>query len=1282
MIKTSVKKPYTVFVSVILCLVLGVVSFTGLKTDLLPSMDLPIMLVSTIYPGASPEKVELTVTDPIENAVSTISGIEDVTSISNENMSMIIIQFTHDTNMDSAMLDVSNALQSVTGRFDEMVQTPTVMKLNPDMMPIQVISVDAEGLDIKELTTKVKDDIIPEFERIYGVAKVNTEGLVNDYIQIQLNQERIDEINDNILRLVDKDLLKAKYELDEAQEELNKGIKELEDGQKEAFEGLAQGSASLDSANAQMQAVNADKTKYDTELKMVQGQIKGLEGIKALKESLGFINSLALYDVNPASPLTLRQIYDMAVLATDPMTPVVLQGLFDSGMVLETDTRDSAITKINESITSTNQALLKAGLTQVVIDDPNSINVYKQKEVEAKEEFDKASFLATQLSGTISEIEKGIKELEAKKMQTTSELTKANVELSSAQKELDKGIKEFENARDSALEKANIDQLVTLEALSGILQAQNFSMPSGSIKNEKGISVSVKVGNKFTSIDNLENLMLLDMGLDGLDPIYLKDVANIEMKDNSDESYTYVNGNPGVILSFQKSSVASTTGVTERVTNKMQEITAEDSSIRFAELSNQGIYINMVINGVMQNLLYGGLIAFFLLLVFLKDLRPTLVIVLSIPISLLFAIVLMYFSGISLNIISLSGLSLGVGMLVDNSIVVIENIYRLRNEGLNKYKAAVVGAQKVSMAIFASTLTTVCVFLPIVFVEGMTRDLFTDMGLTIAYSLFASLTVALTVVPSMASTLLSKTTDKENKTFNKLVNIYEKLLKKNIKHGYVVILLSIGLLVLSVYNATKMPLVLVPEMSSSQLTLTYNTDLETPLDTLFTNAETIANNIEEIEGVDTVGVNASSTKIENNKPITFTYYIILKEEYKSKNKDIVDTIIELNNEYKENISVQTSNMDLGMLAGDGLTYKIKGNDLDVLQELSTKLKNELETIEGVDSVTDGTETNISELRIDIDKNKASKYNLMVASVYKTVSDQIKVSQTTSTMTFNSIDYETIIIPSTNVDTDNIKDIIVTTHINDNDKEVDIRLEDIADIYYANIPSAINHDNQSRVFSVTASMKDGYNTSLVSRDATSIIDNFELPSGYILESAGEDVMVNQSVSDMVNMILLAVVFIYLIMVAQFQSLLSPFIILFTIPLAFTGGLLGLQFANQTLSITAMIGFLVLAGVVVNNGIVFVDYVNQLRLEGYEKDDALIKAGKDRIKPILMTALTTILAMSTMALGIGEGAEMSQGMAIVTVGGLSYATLLTLFLVPVLYKYMYRRELKNIDKELDI
>ena len=1295
MTKYSVKKPFTVLVGVVLAIVLGVVSFLELNTDLLPAMDLPYVVVYTVYPGASPERVETAVTQPLERAVATTSGLENISSISSENLSLIIMEFSGSTNMDSAMIELSSNIDMVSGYMDDMVQSPTLMKINPDMLPVQMLAIDVDGMDVKQLSEYVQSDLAPRLERIDGVATVDVSGIVEDRVEIRLNQEKIDKINDDILKSVNKTLYKTKKDLDKAKQELTDKENELNN----LKNSLANASAELDAGQIQAQSLNSEKTSLEAQKKLLEGAQQALDGLKMLNSTLPMVDNTIMglqfmampgFDENTA-------LKDLLAFTLPEETPpeiaagiqpqidgikMLVNGLVASGAVKEDDTLAGVSAMMKEQIKAIREQLIAMNIDQAVIDAADSTLLNGDIAVIDKE-LTRVNFLVKQMEATLRELKKTYATLEAGKI----DLAAGSAMLMSGKAELDNGIKQFEDARDAALKQANIDALVSQETLSAILMAQNFSMPAGYISNGEE-RLTVKVGETFQSLEELENLLLVDMNVDGVDPIYLKDVADVSIMDNSQDSYVRVNGNPSVTISIQKTSTASTSRVSELVNKEAAEIMEEQPGVHITQLMDQGIYIDMVVSSVMNNMVYGGIIALIVLIFFLKDVKPTLIIGFAIPLSVLFAIVLMYFSGVNLNVMSLSGLALAVGMLVDNSIVVIENIYRLRNLGYSRVKAAVIGAKQVAGAIASSTLTTICVFLPIVFTDGLARQLFVDMGLTIAYSLVASLIVALTVVPAMASAMLKNTKDAKESLFDKLTKLYEKGLGWNIDHGWLVILLATGLMAFAGWQVTKMPLGLIPAMDSTQMQMTLTVDREVPDEELIAQAETIAKRTMEIDDVVTVGTSMGGGGLgalmggggsEDIKSMSF--YVVLSEDKKLSNREVADLIETANPEFKETLSVTESTMDLGALAGSGISVQIKGNDLDKLQAEGKRMSALLEGVEGIAKVSDGSQSALEEMRIDVKKDAAMKHNLTVAQVFQKVSGALTENTTATTLNFDGTDMDGIIYASSTYTTENIGDLVVATATDDDGEEYDVLLSDIAVIGSAYSPDSINRSNQSRYITVSATIAEGYNASLVARDVEKLLENHEMPKGYSYEMTGEDESVKSAMFDMIKMIGLAIVFIYLIMVAQFQSLKSPFIVMFTIPLAFTGGLLALLITDQMLSIVAMIGFLVLAGVVVNNGIVFVDYVNQLRLEGMTKRDALIQTGKDRIRPILMTALTTILANSTMAMGVGMGAELSQGMAIVSIGGLAYATLLTLFLVPVLYNIFNRGEMKAIEVDFE-
>lgn len=826
--------------------------------------------------------------------------------------------------------------------------------------------------------------------------------------------------------------------------------------------------------------------------------------------------------------------------------------------------------------------------------------------------------------------------------------------------------------------------MLTADMLGNILMAQNFNMPAGYI-TEGEEQYLVKVGEEYASLEELENTLLMHMDVDGVGDVRLSDVADIALTDNAGESYAKVNGNDGVVLSFQKQSTASTATVSQRINSAIAQLQEQNPGLHITPLMDQGDYIDMVVGSVLSNLLWGGLLAIIVLIFFLKDAKPTFIVACSIPFSLMCAITLMYFTDVTLNIISLSGLALGVGMLVDNSIVVIENIYRLRSLGVPASKAAIQGAKQVSGAIFASTLTTICVFLPIVFTQGISRELFTDMGLTIAYSLLASLVVALTLVPAMGAAVLKNTKEKSHRWFDAFVEGYQRLLGWALRHKAPVLSGVTALLAISIFLTTQMGTAFIPAMDSPQMSATLTMPRGAAQQDAYAMADTVMERIAAVDGVETVGAMSGGSGMSSmmggsSSGGSITYYILLSDDRTATNADVSAAIEAQVADLDCTVEVQESTMDMSALGGSGVELVITGRGLDEMNAIADDLRGILRSTEGLVDISENSVTGNPETRITVDKYKAMQHGLTVAQIYSELAAELKAENTATTLTLDGTDTPVVVVkPAGQAPTrGNIMDHAFTV-TNAEGEEETVRLYDIAAKQETDSVSSINRENGARTMSVSAGVDARHNIGLVSRELEKKLADYELPEGYTVEIAGENETINSAMTDLVKMIALAVVFIYLIMVAQFQSLMSPFIVMFTIPLAFTGGLLALWLTGSELSIIAMLGFLVLAGVVVNNGIVFVDNINQLRLAGMDRTEAILETGRTRIRPVLMTALTTILAMSTMALGIGDGAEMTQPMAIVTIGGLTYATLLTLLVVPVLYDIFRKKPL--YDPELD-
>ena len=1269
----SVKKPYTIFVGVVIIILLGIVSFINLTTDLLPSMELPYVAIITTYPGASPEKVEESVSKVIEQGMMGISNIEKVTSTSSENYSTVFLQFNGNSNMDSIMIEISQELDVLKANLEEGVGTPNVMQINPDMMPVLMSAVDMEGADSSQITEFVENSLIPELESIPGVASVEPYGVIEDEIMIQLDQAKIDSVNDKMLASVSAELADKKKELDQAQGKIASGKAELESMKIDKTKQIAEGLSAIESGRNEITKAEMELQSQATQLNAKKAELEGnlaqitaaeneittqkqtLEAQKAVIENQ--INQLNEHKtVLQARKTQLEQKQVSGEISGEELMELTNLG----NQLIVVDTSINAITQ-DEGYKTLNSALeqMSAKYTEMMA-GKEQLNAGLAQITSGLSQMTEAQ---NTMNSKKAELETTSSQLQVAQSTLVSETTKAATQLDIAEQELKEGKKQFEEARQEAYEKASLEGIITTELISQILTAENFSMPAGYIND----NITVKVGEKFSSLEEIQNLVLFHFAQKGLEEIKLADVANVELSNNSDEVYCKVNGNQGIVLSFSKQSTASTKDVSDAVQNKLLELEQKYENISFTNLMDQGIYIDMIIGSVMQSLVVGAILAIVILLLFLKAVKPTIIIAISIPVSLVFAIAMMYFTGVTINIMSLSGLALGVGMLVDNSIVVIENIFRLRKEGKQTKEAAIEGAKKVTGAILSSTLTTVCVFLPIVFVHGMSRQLFQDIGLTIAYSLVASLIVALTVVPAMASKMFNKITDKENKFINRISEVYSKILGTALKRKAVVIIIVFVLFGGSIYLTTKMDIEFIPEVASDEMSLTITMPENSSKEEIKNISDTVLErllNMQEIAKIGAIDNNSGSMMMGATSSGT-SMYILLEEQREKNNQEIAKEIEDLTADLECEIEVTKSNMDMSAMMGSGISIKIKGNEIDVLKQVAMDIETKLETIEGIDEIEGIEQNSAKEQRIKVDKNKAMKYGLTVAQVYASIASEIKTQMEGTVVEFDNKEYQVMIQKpeSKKVDSTNLMNLELKGKLKD--EEVTIHLSDIAIAEEATGLENIMRENNNRYVLVNLGIKEGASLTQLNKKVEEFVKNYPAPEGCTVSLEGEMDSTMEYIIDLLLMITLAIIFIYLIMVAQFQSLKLPFIVMFTIPLAFTGGLLALFLTGQPISIIAMLGFLVLAGIVVNNGIVFIDSINQLREEGMEKIEAIRLTGKLRLRPILMTALTTILGLTSMALGIGEGAEMTQPLGIVAIGGLIYATLLTLFLIPVLY-----------------
>ena len=1328
------KKPLTIFVAVIAVLVLGVVAYFKMTPDLLPNMDFPYVVIVTAYPGATPEKVEAEVSKPMEQSMSTLEHIKEVTSTSSENVSMIMLEFEEAVNMDTIGVDIQQQIATLSAGWDDMVATPYVMKINPSMLPVQVAALSMEGKDTIQLTEFMNDTLLNKLEGIPGVARITATGMIQQELHVILDQDLIDKANEKVAEAINKKLDEAAEELQTQKEELESSKAQLEDGQSQMDAGvnamlqgenklrqekdklldaqqeLIAGKAALESAYESLKplydtAVELEAAQSQAQQKMddlLSLQTMGQEiteariRLEALKAEIALLESQVDPEDPTADPEKQQELLEKkaqliqleAELATN-------EAAYNAGLLANGVTEETLATTI-----ATAQATLYAARDALTVLDKllESQNLDRSQLGTAVQEMENQ---IAQLEDAQTQLEQGLITIEGAEAMLEEQKLKGLIQMSTAAGQLaagasslemaltqiDAGFDTLEESRADALKQADLNNIITMDMVSQILMAQNFAMPAGYVE-EDGINYMVSIGDEITELEVLQDLLLFDMGMEGIEPIYLKDVAVVVLTDNRDETYAKLDGADGLMLSFEKQSTYATAETTKNISARFRELEKEYEGLKFVSLMDQGDYIYMVVESILKNLFLGAVFSVLILFLFLRDMRPTFITLCSIPISVVFAIVLMYFSGVSLNMISLSGLAIAVGMLVDNSVVVIENIYRLRAKGANVIQAAVSGAGQVVGAVTASTLTTVCVFVPIVFVDGLTKQLFTDLALTMTYALVASLIISLTLVPAMASGMLKKDKPvKETRFGGVMLGVYRKTLSWALRFKPVVLILAAALLIVSGWLSLKKGFIFMPTMDSPMVTVSVTMPENADMEQASALADDLLGRIGEVDGVETVGAmmeaDTGLTAGLSTTNFNVTVYITLESDTMSGAvvaKQIEDRCADM----ECTVSATSAMMDMSMLTGSGVSVNIYADDMDTLQSAAVQTGELLEQLEGVASVSNGLEDAAPALHVAIDRNEAMKNGLTIAQVYMELAAGLTADGTVASLELDGITTDVVIEKPKGavLDARELREYVF--EVTDQEGETkEVPLSDFAKVEETTSLSTISRINQRRYLTVNAVLEEGYNVTLLTQRAEDIMKKADLGKGVTYEFTGENEMIMEAVEQLLLMLVLGLLLVYLIMVAQFQSLKSPFIVMFTIPLAFTGGFLALLLCGMEVSVIALIGFIMLMGVIVNNGIVLVDYINQLRLSGISRREAILEAGVTRMRPILMTTLTTVLGQLVMAVSKDAGSLMMRPIAVVSIGGLLYATLMTLFVVPCIYDMMNKKELRKIeDKDLEI
>ena len=1294
--KFSVKKPLTVFVAVLAIVVLGVVAYLKMTPDLMPNMDFPYVILVTTDPGASPETVEADITKPLEQSMATLDRIKNVTSSSMDSVSMVVLEFEDGVNMDTVSVDIQQKINQLKGSWSDTVGDPYVLKMNPSMLPVQVAALSYDGKDITELSDFVTDTLSPKLEGITGVASVTVSGTVQHQLHVILSQKKLDDLSRRLSDAIAKQLDDAAGQLSSARGQVNSAKAAIRS---------AEESAVRDAVTQALTTIQDSlKTMRDSR-DQLQDNLRELADIQREKARLEAENA----------PYQAR----IEAIRHDPS--------------MTEEEKQAAIAEIES--------------------DPEYVRI--QAELAALDlrmaalgvKWDEAVQRAKEWKKQLEELEKRLRDLETDEgvakladqvtagvltmTDAVTQIISANIQLDSALSQIDQGLQTLEESRSTALSQADLSSSLSLPTITALLTAQNFSMPAGYLK-EDGVNYMVSVGDAIDTRQDLEDLVLFDLGMDGMDPIRMKDVADVAITDNSSEIYDKLNGKDGVIVSFNKQSTYATAEVSDNINSRFRELEAEYEGLSFVPLMDQGDYIYLIINSILSSLGWGALFSVLILYLFLRDLRPTVITLGSIPISVIFAVVLMYFSGVTINMISLSGLAVAVGMLVDNSVVVIENIYRLRAKGATVIQAAVSGARQVLGAITASTLTTVCVFLPIVFVEGINKQLFTDLALTMTYSLLASLIVALTLVPAMASGMLRKEKPQKPGLLDRVYPAYRKAVSWSLRHRAVVLLLSLVLLLGSAGATLARGFAFMPNIDMNTVNLTVSMPEGCTREQAVSLADEVLRRAAQVENVETVGAMMSSSGSSGGMDMTsmmssgggaydVTAYITLTEGASGAK---AGQQIEAACTGMDCTVTASGAMDSYMtyLTGSGVALNVYGSDMEQMQSAAKTLAAKLATVPGTENVSDGLEQAATALHLSVDRNAAMEKGLTVAQVYMAVASALTDTDSSLSLTLDGLDVSVSIQSpeESRMTREKLMDLEIDPSAMSAMSSMmsaasgsgsmsgmsgmssgsgsmsgmsgmssgstsavqaaePVRLGDIAKLEETVSLNTIHRDQQRRYITVSADVADGYNVTKVTTAAQAAIAEVDLPQGITASFQGENEAIMDAIEQLLLMLLLGIVLVYLVMVAQFQSLRSPLIVMFTIPLAFTGGFLALLLAGIEVSVVSLVGFVMLVGVIVNNGIVLVDYINQLRLEGMGRREAIIEAGVTRLRPILMTSLTTILGLVVMAFGKDVGTALMQPVALVCIGGLLYATLMTLLVVPCMYDILSRRDLRKVNEE---
>jgi hydrophobic/amphiphilic exporter-1 (mainly G- bacteria), HAE1 family len=885
--------------------------------------------------------------------------------------------------------------------------------------------------------------------------------------------------------------------------------------------------------------------------------------------------------------------------------------------------------------------------------------------------FDPAMFPIIQLSLHSEKDETSLRELaEQLKIELTKVVGVASVNLS--------GTSAQEVRVELDQEKLKRLQLSQSDMVD-LIKANHISMPGDTILTE-GKELTTRILSSIHSLETLKGLTVSVNPLTG-EKIKLQDISTVELTKLDDHTITRMNQKPSVLLSVLQQSDSNTAAVSKEFLKQLDKLLEKEKykGIESEILFDQGDFIQMAIGNISTSLLVGGVLAMAVLFLFLKNIKSPLIIGIAIPYSIIVTFVLMYFADFTLNIMTLGGLALGIGMLVDNSIVVIENIYRHLSMGKESKEAAKVGTREVGTAIIASTLTTVSVFIPVVFISGLIGEMFTEFALTISFSLFASLVVALTVVPMLASRLLKapKRSYLNRRHKNCWIKRLDKAVRWSLQHRSAVVILTTVCLGISIFGLTTVGTQFLPSTDEGFFSVRIKLENGAALTETEKVVAALEDQLKNEQEVDTyvslIGTTQEGTFRGTTNANEGELYIKM-EELEKRERTTFKFVDDVKDKL-EKAAVEanpTAELSFIMQSSTGssphtLSFSVRDTNPDRLTQSVDTIFNRLKNLKEVNELTTDLMERVDEIRISVDREAALKHGLVPAQIAMIVNDVTRGSRAAQ-MVSKDGEIHSIVVQYDRKITSNLEHLKGLLVKMPNGGYV--TLGEVSKIEVKSGPVDIQRINQQGAVQFTLKYKTTTNLGTISKKVEQEIDSLHLPEESEVVFSGEKELLDSSIDELILALILAIVFIYLVMAAQFESLKYPFVIMFSVPLMVIGVALALTSTMSPISLTVIIGVIVLAGIVVNNAIVIVDFINQKKEAGMVSYDAIVESVKDRARPIFMTSLTTILGLIPLALGIGEGTEINQPMGITVIGGMISSTLLTLFVIPVMYSIIDR------------